>query len=218
MATNEELAARWQAGDRGAFDELLAKNEGLLVRARVIFGRGCERQEAECLALIAMLDAANRHDPSRGAFSTCYMLCARTAFAHVRHYEAAAKRNATVYSIGAGPTMRRWEGLPDRSAENPATIAERKDEQAHQLKTARKRLRRLNERDKEIIFARMRDESFQAISDRIGISLERARQLHIRAMTWLRMSDEEFAEEQALRRSLGAKSRGNKPVREAVLV
>lgn len=207
MATNEELAARWRAGDREAFELLHAQNRGLLVRARMIFGRECGREESESLALGALLEAANRHDETRGKFSTCYMLCARTAFAHVRNYEAAAKRSAVVFSLGAGPTMKRWEGIRDVSAENPAKIVEREDERRHQLAIVRRRMRRLNERDRDIVKRRAAGESLRTIAIDYGVCNERIRMLADRAMGWLRMSDEEFAAERKINRALGGDAR-----------
>lgn len=74
---SHDLIAAAAAGDRDAQDRLVRENEGLVRCTVARWGRGVDIDDALSVARAAILRAAERFSPSRGAWSTCASLWMR---------------------------------------------------------------------------------------------------------------------------------------------
>src|SRR5688572_26857885 len=101
-----ELAARAQAGDGAALDELIFRYRRFArARARAYFVAGGDRDDLEQEALIALVHAAQDHRPEHGPFRPFADLCiSRALVSAIRRANRQKHRVLTeAVSINAGP-------------------------------------------------------------------------------------------------------------------
>lgn len=210
MGINEDLVAKWQAGDSAALEDLWRRNEGLRVNLAVKFARRMEHDERMAEVAIAFMLAANGYKSTGSTFG-CYLgVAVANRFHGLWQRSRVKKRTAIVRSLdarrhGDKPPLIECVGRVDDVPENAAF--------REAVEAAEARLRRLPGRYAEIVRRRCEGRTLDEIGAAQGVTREAVRKVEIQAMTWLRMTDEEFAEERAVRKSLGAKPRGNKPAR-----
>jgi RNA polymerase sigma factor (sigma-70 family) len=215
MGINEDLAAKWQAGDRAALEDLYRRCEGLRVMFAVRFARYWEHDERMAEADLAFMRAANGFRDQGHAFGTLLKHCIANHFHQLWQRRRAKKRTAIVRSLDAERSRQRRPLIEviGRVDDVPANAAHREE-----LAEARRLLSRLPPRYREIVLRHCAGESLDEIGASQGVTREAVRKVEIQAMTWLRMSEEEFAAERLVRKSLGAKPRGSKPMRKAASV
>jgi len=212
MGINEELAAQWQAGDRAALEELYRRNEGMRVKLAVRFARRWDHDERMAEADIAFMLAANGFRDRGHAFGTLLSHCIANRFHMLWTKQNAKKRTAEVVSLDARDARNRsMHEMVGKLDDVPAHAAHREA-----MAEARRRLDRLPARYREIVLRHCAGESLDEIGASQGVTREAVRKVEIQAFAWLKMSEQEFAEERLVRKSLGAKPRGSTPMRKAV--
>lgn len=89
----ETLVARFNAGDRSAFDELYARAKNKLLRRTQVLWLSFPQTEVECEISRVLLNAAQAYAPDRGPFIHYAQRCLHNALVK------ALKRNARDYSM-----------------------------------------------------------------------------------------------------------------------
>lgn len=213
MGINEELVAKWQAGDREALAELWTRNEGLRVTFAQRYARHWDRDERMGEVAVAFVRAANVYRHEGNSFSTLLSAVIANHFRSIWNKKQQKKRAGHARSLDAERSggrrplieiLGRVDDVPSNAAHREAMAA------------ARSRLERLPPRYREIVLRRCADEPLRQIGESQGVSVEAVRKIEIQAIAWLRMSDEEFEVERSTRKSLGAKPKGNRPMRKVV--
>lgn len=195
--TNEQLVARFQAGDADALPELLLRNRGIIFKA-IFRYRGLAEQECHDDLIQAgecgLWRAAKKFDPSLGfKFTTLAWRCVANGI------KVEVRRHSTIYTPTHTPgyesekqRARCVVRMDDKSfngvgfeavarfheTETPEGIAQQRDEKSL-LAWA---MSRLPERRREILASRLAGNALREVGDLFGITKERVRQLQDNAV------------------------------------
>lgn len=192
--TNEQLVARFQAGDEDAMAELLEQNKGLA--CRVIF-RLRHLAEQECMedleqvANKAIWTAAVRFDASRGfKFTTLAYHCMMNAVRlEVDQHATMPKNTQNDYYREEKKQARNifWiddigqHGTPFDLADHRSGEAEHATEHGEELQLLRWAMTRLPERRRSVLLSRLAGHTLDEVGKQIGITKERVRQIELEA-------------------------------------
>lgn len=206
-ATNEELAIRYQQGDKDVLSGLYEQNRGLLNRhSYSYYTRNqplCKRcgvtgEDLQQSAFFALELAARAYDPGKEFKYTTYLhrhvqncfndlTGQRSARGRMEPLSHSASLNEP---LGEDESMTLSEAVPDPAAERELQTV---DDQAfyEQLHSAvEMALNRLNDPQREIIRCRFyRRKTLQDTAETIGISRERVRQLESNALRNMRYGE-----------------------------
>lgn len=205
MGINKDLVAKAQAGDQAAYAELYRRNEGLRTILAVRHARRWVHEERMAEVDFAFVRAVRGFRPDQKSFACFLGACVKNHFILLWTQRSAAKRTAVVRSLdeqhgATGWTLAkiigRLDDVPGRAAFREA-VAE-----------CERRMLRLPPRYAEIVRRHLVGDTLDEIGASQGVSREAVRKIESQTLAWLRMSDEEFEAERAVRRSLGAKNMG----------
>ncbi len=179
---------------KGRHERLYARSLGLVGRVLVRFPflTGEAREEAYAAGLLGLWDACGRFDPARGfAFST---YACDTIRGHVLHHLKRQRRQALIPCVSLETPLgangsELADVIADPQAEAPgAALLDQAGFEA--------RLSGLPPRQQEVLRAVYRDEKpLAVIAEGLGVTKQRAGQIHLKALA-------------ALRKALGEQARG----------
>jgi RNA polymerase sigma factor (sigma-70 family) len=181
MRTNEELIMDYRAGKSGALNELAKQNRGLIMSVAKRWCKNTWQSRRNHLGdtfqecSLAFLLAAHSFDLSRKLkFSTYVYVAMNRHMKNVVIYREAAKRKANM------------EPLTDIIGESlKCNLPLPTDVVAHRL-DAESYLKRIpKSRTRNVVWLRMQGHTFPEIGRRLGVSLERARQIVVDGMQTL---------------------------------
>lgn len=199
--SNEELIEAWRAGDEAAWDELWRVNEGLRYKAVKDWFGSTHMDDAMSYVSVEFWRAARNFDRSKGRFCTVFLTFVRNKSRSVWQRSRAARRGGGAASMSLDIHGKSCDTMPEVARHEELAID--REVTADMVADAEKRLERLTNRERSIVRMRADGLTLEEVSEVLGVSRERVRQIEARSLERLRMTDEEWEGLAAVRAKYG---------------
>lgn len=184
--TNEELVARFQAGDKSALATLVCQNESLVYRVVKKYIAGNDLDDAAQVGRIAVMRAAKHFDPGYNCKFITYAWWSISR--SVMRWVKVQRRDPCSCDRGVEWDQASLLGLLQGRSERPEEIAMTREYREALRADVVWRLAALTDRERRIVVARTEGRTLADIGDEFGISKERTRQIYMQALRSMRFA------------------------------